>query len=596
MHKGETTIILFGFEINRKRKEEPQDTQKTFSVDTQNDDGAVVIQSGAYYGTYVDLDGVVRNEVELVSKYRDMAMQAELETAIDEIVNEAIVIDSIGNSIVLNTDKLEQSDKIKKVIQEEFDGILKLLNFANQGHDIFRRWYIDGRLPYHVIIDDNNPTNGIQEVKYIDPRRIRKIREVQKTRDPRTGMELIKQQVEYFLYNERGVMGANSNLGTRIAVDSIVYVTSGLLDAKRAMVLSYLHKAIKPLNQLRMIEDATVIYKLSRAPDRRVFYVDTGNMNPAKSEQYLQSIMTKYRNKLVYDANTGEIKDDRKFLSMLEDFWIPRREGSKATEIQTLPGGENLGSLEDVKYFQRKLYQALGVPVSRLEGQNGFTLGRTTEITRDELKFTKFVQRLRNKFSTLFDDLMRIQLVLKRVCTEEEWKEMKEDIFYDFGKDNNFEELKEQELLMSRLQVLQMVDPFASSGKYYSMEWVRKNILRQTDEEMEEIDAQMGEEQAVIAQQMADQQMQQAEMGMAIDQQAGQMQQDQANQGQIEQGIQDRMNFAHEQGGGTDEDEGEGDSGRPRKDTPPILPLPPEEKDKKGVKKDAKPPAKSSKK
>lgn len=492
---------LFGFEINRKVKQAQQEEQtKTFAI-PQNDDGAVTIQSGSYYGTYVDLDGVVRNEIELITRYREMSMQPELESAIDDIVNESIVNDENGKGVEINTDDLKQPDQIKKKIRDEFEYILKLLNFGNMGHDLFRRWYIDGRLFYHVIIDDKRPQLGITEIRYIDPRRIRKIREIQKTKDPKTGMELIRKQNEYFLYNERGVVGAHSNMGAKIAVDAVVNVNSGLMDAKRAMVLSYLHKAIKPLNQLRMVEDATVIYRLSRAPERRVFYVDVGNMPTIKAEQYLKDIMTKYRNKLVYDSSTGEIKDDRKHLSMLEDFWLPRREGSKGTEISTLPGGMNLGELEDVKYFEKKLYKALSVPVSRLEQQQGFSIGRSTEITRDELKFNKFVQRLRNKFATLFDDLLRVQLVLKKVCTEEEWKEFKEDIWYDFKKDNNFNELKEAELMSNRIGILQLVDPYV--GKYYSMEWVRKNVLQQSDDDILEINEQIAAEQEVMAQQQA---------------------------------------------------------------------------------------------
>lgn len=489
-------VSLFGFEIGRNKKQQDDEKNKTFAL-PQNDDGAVLIQSGAYYGTYVDLDGVVRNEIELITRYREMSMQPELETAIDEIVNEAIVNDDSGQAVEVNTDDLKQPESIKKRIQEEFDFILKLLNFGNMGHDIFRRWYVDGRLFYHIVIDEKSPTKGIIEVRYVDPRRIRKIREIQKTKDSQSGMEIIKKQNEYYLYNERGVIGVHSNLGTKIAVDSIVNVNSGMMDAKRSMVMSYLHKAIKPLNQLRMVEDATVIYRLSRAPERRVFYVDVGNMPTIKAEQYLRDVMVKYRNKLVYDSSTGEIKDDRKHLSMLEDFWLPRREGSKGTEITTLPGGMNLGELEDVKYFERKLYKALGVPISRLEAQQGFSLGRTTEITRDELKFTKFIQRLRNKFSTMFDDMLRVQLVLKKICTEEEWKEIKEDIWYDFRKDNNFNELKEAELMTARLGLLQVVDPYV--GRYYSMEWVRKNVLHQTDDDIEEINEQIANEQSAMA-------------------------------------------------------------------------------------------------
>jgi hypothetical protein len=486
-------VQLFGFEISRKKQQDQEEKNKSFAL-PQNDDGAVTIQSGAYYGTYVDLDGVVRNEIELITRYREMAMQPELETAIDEIVNEAIVNDDSESGVEIDTDELKQPENIKKKIREEFEYVLKLLDFGNMGHELFRRWYTDGRLFYHVIIDEKSPQKGIQELRYIDPRRIRKIREIQKAKDTESGMEIIKSMKEYYLYNERGMIGAHSNLGTKIAIDAVVNVNSGLMDSKRAMVLSYLHKAIKPLNQVRMVEDATVIYRLSRAPERRVFYIDVGNMPTIKAEQYLRDVMVKYRNKLVYDSSTGEIKDDRKHLSMLEDFWLPRREGGKGTEITTLPGGMNLGELEDVKYFEKKLYKALGVPMSRLEQSQGFSLGRSTEITRDELKFTKFVNRLRNKFSTLFDELLKLQLVLKKICTEEEWKEFKENIWYDFKKDNNFTELKEAELLQNRITTLQLVDPYV--GRYYSMAWVRKNVLQMDDDEIEEIMQQIEEEKA----------------------------------------------------------------------------------------------------
>jgi hypothetical protein len=484
-------VQLFGFEIGRAKIKQEEDQTKSF-VTPQNDDGAVQIQSGSYYGTYVDLDGVVRNEIELITRYREMSMQPEMETAVDEIINEAIVNDNTDKGVDLNLDDLKQPEPIKKKIIDEFDNILRLLNFSNMGHDIFRRWYIDGRLFYHVVVDESNMSKGIEEVRYIDPRRIRKIREIQKGKDPRTGVEVVKKINEYYLYNERGVIGAHSNMGTKIAVDSIINVNSGLMDAKRTMVLSYLHKSIKPLNQLRMIEDATVIYRISRAPERRVFYVDVGNMPTVKAEQYLKDVMTKYRNKLVYDSSTGEIKDDRKHLSMLEDFWLARREGSRGTEITTLPGGQNLGELEDVKYFEKKLYKSLGVPTSRLEPSQGFSLGRSTEISRDEIKFSKFVNRLRNKFSILFDDLLRVQLILKKVCTEEEWNEFKENIWYDFKKDNNFDELKEAELLTNRLTLLQVVDPYV--GRYFSKEWVRKNVLHFSDEDIMEIDEQISTE------------------------------------------------------------------------------------------------------
>ena len=488
-----TNWNLFGFSITRGKKIEDQEQlkEKSFAL-PQNDDGAVTLQTGAYFGTYVDLEGVVRNEVELITRYREMAMQPELETAIDDVVNEAIVMEDSGQSVTINMDELKQPETIKKKIVEEFNYILKLLNFGNMGHDIFRRWYIDGRIFYQVIINDENPKAGIQELRYIDPRRIRKIREIQKMKDSKSGIDIIRSIREYYLYNERGVIGAHSNLGAKITTDSVINVNSGLMDSRRAMVLSYLHKAIKPLNQLRMVEDATVIYRLSRAPERRVFYIDVGNLPKTKAEQYLRDIMVKYRNKLVYDSATGEIRDDRKHLSMLEDFWLPRREGGRGTEIQTLQGGQNLGELEDVKYFERKLYKALSVPISRLEPQQGFSLGRTAEITRDELKFTKFIQRLRNKFAMLFDDILKVQLSLKGICTKEEWDGFKEDIWFDFLKDNNFDELKEAELIRDRISVLALVDPYI--GRYYSQEWVRKHVLHLSDEEIDEIQKQMDEE------------------------------------------------------------------------------------------------------
>ena len=505
---------LFGFQITNektKKQEEPKDisniTEKSFAL-PQNDDGAVTLQTGAYFGTYVDLEGVVRNEIELITRYREMAMQPELETAIDDIVNEAIVMQGHEEPLIINLDDLQVSDTIKKRIREEFENILRMLNFGNMGSELFRRWYIDGRMFYHVVIDETRPRDGIKELRYIDPRRIRKVREIQKMKDPATGGDIIKTAREYYLYNERGIIGAHSNLGMRIAPDAIVNVNSGLMDSRRAMVLSYLHKAIKPLNQLRMVEDATVIYRLSRAPERRVFYIDVGNLPKVKAEQYLRDIMVKYRNKLVYDSSTGEIRDDRKHLSMLEDFWLPRREGGKGTEIQTLPGGQNLGEMEDVKYFERKLYKSLGIPISRLEMQQGFSIGRASEITRDELKFSKFVFRLRNKFSTLFDEALRVQLSLKGICTVEEWDYFKENIYYDFITDNNFEELKKAELIQNRITVLQFADPYI--GKYFSTLWVRKNILNQTDDEIQEIDQQIAvEQQAAMEQQQAmDQQMQ----------------------------------------------------------------------------------------
>ena len=472
---------LFGFSISRDKNEAEQAVQQSFSPPT-NDDGALTITSAAYYGTYVDLDGTAKNEVELISRYREMAMQPEIESAIDDIINEAICQDDDGKIIDIVLDNLKQSDKIKKAIREEFQIVLKLLNYNNMASDIFRRYYIDGKMYYHIIIDKENPTQGIKELRYIDPRKLRKVREVKKKKDERTGVDVMDVINEYYIYNDKVTTGASSNfgpVGVRITTDSIISVVSGLMDSRRAVVLSYLHKAIKPLNQLRMIEDATVIYRISRAPERRIFYIDVGNLPKLKAEQYLRDIMVKYKNKLVYDANTGEIRDDRKFLSMMEDFWLPRREGGKGTEITTLPGGQNLGELEDVKYFERKLYKSLSVPISRLEPNQGFSLGRVSEVTRDELKFSKFVDRLRNKFSDVFDQALRAQCVLKGICTSDEWAMFKENIYYNFIKDNNFTELKDAELMRERLSLLTEIDPY--TGRYFSQKWIQKNVLRLDD-------------------------------------------------------------------------------------------------------------------
>jgi hypothetical protein len=480
---------LFGFTISRKEDENSQAVQQSFTPPV-NDDGALTITSAAYYGTYVDLDGSAKNEIELIGRYREMAMQPEIESAIDDIINEAICQDDDGKNIRMILDELKQPDKIKKSLQTEFNTVLRLLNYNQMAQDVFRRYYVDGRLYYHIIVDREAPTDGIKELRYIDPRKIRKVREVKKSKDERTGVEVANVINEYYIFNDKVISGSSSNfgpVGVRITTDSIINVVSGLMDSRRAVVLSYLHKAIKPLNQLRMIEDATVIYRISRAPERRIFYIDVGNLPKLKAEQYLRDIMVKYKNKLVYDAVTGEVRDDRKFLSMMEDFWLPRREGGKGTEITTLPGGQNLGELEDVKYFEKKLYKALSVPVSRLNPESsGFSLGRTNEITRDELKFAKFVDRLRNKFSNLFDQAMRVQVVLKGICTAEEWDIMKENIHYDFIKDNNFTELKDAELMTNRLGLLQTIDPY--TGRYFSQLWIQRNVLRLSDDEIEEMD------------------------------------------------------------------------------------------------------------
>jgi hypothetical protein len=490
-------INLFGFTLGKKdivRVSAPEEA--SFALPTAAlDDGAVTISQNAHYGTYVDLEGSVRNELELITRYREMSNHPELESAIDEIVNEAITHSDDGSVVDINLDKLKQPETIKKKIIEEFNNVQKLLNFSNLADDLFRRWYIDGRIYFQVVVNDKNPKEGIQELRYIDPRKIRKVREINKDRDPKTGAMIIKSIAEYYVYNDKGTTTqtytAGVNQGIRIAPDSVLNVNSGMMDAKNTFVISYLHKAIKALNQLRMIEDAVVIYRLSRAPERRVFYIDVGNLPKGKAEQYLRDIMVKYKNKMVYDANTGELRDDRKHLSMLEDFWLPRREGGKGTEITTLPAGQNLGQIEDVVYFQKKLLQSLNVPYSRMEPQGGgfASLGRSTEITRDELKFGKFIVRLRNKFSQLFDSALRTQLVLKGICTQDEWEKFREDIYYDYHKDNNFTELREAELWRERLSSLSMVDPYI--GKYFSQTWAKKTILRLSDEEIQEMDKEM---------------------------------------------------------------------------------------------------------
>ena len=494
-------IKLFGFTFGDKEVVQVQNpNESSFALPTNAiDDGAVTITGNAHYGTYVDLEGSIRNELELITRYREMSNHPELEMAIDEIVNEAITRSEEGKIIDIVMDNLKQPESIKKKIREEFNNVMRMLNFANLADDLFKRWYIDGRIYYHIIVNEKNPKEGIKELRYIDPRKIRKVREVQKDRDPKTGASVIKSIAEYYVYNDRGTTTqtytAQVNQGLRISSDAVININSGLMDAKNTFVISYIHKAIKPLNQLRMIEDAVVIYRLSRAPERRIFYIDVGNLPKGKAEQYLRDVMVKYRNKMVYDATTGELRDDRKHMSMLEDFWLPRREGGKGTEITTLPAGQNLGELEDVKYFRNKLLNALNVPIARLEPQQSggmIGIGRSTEVTRDEAKFAKFVQRLRNKFTHIFDEALSVQLTLKGICTREEWEEFKEDIYYDFQKDNNFVELRDAELLRERINLLTQVDPFV--GRYYSADWVKRHILQLTKEQIEEMNKEIKKE------------------------------------------------------------------------------------------------------
>ena len=475
---------FFGFEIKRKEKELGAVTPPA------TDDGTYDISGGGFYSTILDTDGRSRTEDDLIRRYRDIAIQPECDSAIEDIVSEAIASDERDMCVSIALDNLQVSATIKKRIKEEFERILQLLDFNNKAHDIFRRWYVDGRIFYHKVIDSQNPRKGIQQLRYIDPRKIKKVREVETGRKGQ--VDVVKKFKEFYIYNQHGHQVNNTSTGVKLTFDSIAYCPSGLIDMHKGTVLSYLNKAIKPVNQLRMIEDSVVIYRISRAPERRIFYIDVGNLPKIKAEQYLKDVMNRYRNKLVYDASTGEIRDDRNHMSMLEDFWLPRREGGRGTEITTLPGGANLGEIDDITYFQRKLYRSLNVPISRLEAEQNFSLGRSTEITRDELKFTKFVGKLRKKFSVIFNDLLRTQLILTGVIAEEEWKSMSEHIQFDFLQDNNFTELKNAELLKERLEMLSQVENYV--GTYFSKEWVKKNVLHLTDDEIGEMQKQMDSE------------------------------------------------------------------------------------------------------
>lgn len=482
-------ITLFGYKIG---KDDPEKENLKSFVPPTEDDGSVSIMGGGIYGTYVDLEGQIRNDADLIKKYREMAIQPECDGAIDDIVNESIVFQDNEYPVQINLEKLQQPESIKKKIKEEYEHVMKLLDFNNQGYDIFRRWYVDGKLYYHMLIDEKNPRQGLKEIRYVDPRKIRKVRELQKDKLNLVQAEpAIKTPIQYYVFSERG-FAKDANQGLKISVDSICYVHSGISDKDGKVIISHLHKAIKPLNQLRMLEDATVIYRISRAPERRIFYIDVGNLPKIKAEQYLREIMQKYKNKLVYDAQTGEIRDDRRFQTMLEDFWLPRREGGKGTEITTLPGGQNLGQIEDVQYFQEKFYQSLNVPVSRLKSDSGFSLGRASEITRDELKFSKFIARLRLRFSHLFDRLLETQLLLKGVCTKAEWNQLKEEISYTYQSDVHFSEMKEAELMKERISILTELDQYV--GKYVSRKFVRTKVLRQTEDDMEQIDKEIEEE------------------------------------------------------------------------------------------------------
>jgi len=494
---------LFGFSIENS---EPLSPGLVSPVPPNKEDGADHYLSSGFFGSYVDIEGVYRTEFDLIKRYREMALHPECDSAIEDVVNEAIVSDTNDSPVQIDLDNLNASDGIKKKIRQEFKYILELLDFDKKSHEIYRNWYVDGRLYYHKVIDLKNPEAGIQELRYIDALKMRYVRQAVKKEDNKYNVSNrnidnpmdydFPKIEEYFIYEPKmtyptgspspGTLGG-SNSGVRMTKDSITYCTSGLVDRNKGSTLSYLHKAIKALNQLRMIEDSLVIYRLSRAPERRIFYIDVGNLPKVKAEQYLRDVMMRYRNKLVYDANTGEVRDDKKFMSMLEDFWLPRREGGRGTEITTLPGGQNLGEITDINYFQEKLYRSLNVPVTRIGGDGGFNLGRSSEILRDEVKFSKFVSRLRRRFSYMFSDMLRTQLILKNIITPEDWQQMDEHIQYDFLYDNHFAELKDAELFNERLNMVQVAEPYV--GKYFSQDYVRRKILRQTDIEIIEQDA-----------------------------------------------------------------------------------------------------------
>jgi hypothetical protein len=449
---------LFGFSITRAKKQ--ADPKQSFTT-TQADDGTQTIAAGGYFGQYLDMEGTAKSEADLIRRYREIALHPECDMAIEDIVNEAVIANELKDAVRVNVDNLPYGKDVRRKIEDEFGNVLNLLNFNTKGHDIFRRWYVDGRIYYHKIIDRNATTKGITELKYIDPRKVKKIREIRKKRPEGAGpnmLAVVDEYVEYYLYNEKGVSGTTTGTGIKIAPDTIAFCASGLIDQNKNIVLSYLHKAIKPVNQLRMIED----------------------------------VMARYRNKLVYDASTGEIRDDRNYMSMLEDFWLPSREGGRGTDISTLPGGQNLGEIADIEYFRSKLYRSLNVPVSRLEGSTGFNLGRASEITRDELKFTKFVQRLRKKFTELFNDLLRTQLILKGIINEDDWSNVRESIMYDFLQDGHFAELKNTEMARERLQLANEMRDYI--GKFYSLRYVRKNVLKQNEKEIEEMDNQIKQE------------------------------------------------------------------------------------------------------
>ena len=481
---------IFGFKIERKSQEKSNANIPAFSL-PENEDGAMMVSGAGAYGSYMDMEGQFKSEIDLIMKYREMSQVSDCEIAIDNIVNEAIVQDGTSPPVNIVLDQTSLTESIKRKVRDEFTKVLDLLNFNNYGHDIFRRWYVEGKIYYHIMIDENNPQLGIVELRSLDSTKIKKVKHVKQEKVAEKKVEVSLNPM--YSYNEAGLDAKTGN-GVMISGDSIAYATSGILNANKKQVLSYLHKAIKPLNQLKMVEDAIVIYRISRAPERRIFYIDVGNLPKIKAEQYIRDIMTRYKNRLVYDSDTGEIKDDRRHQSMLEDYWLPRREGGRGTEITTLPGGENLGQLDDVEFFQKKLYKALHVPVSRLEADSGFSLGRESEITRDELLFSKFIQKLQTRFSHVFDEIMEKQLILKNIMTAAEWSKIRDKVHYRFEKDHYYTEFKQQETLSQRIDLARNMEDLV--GEYYSKEWFRKNILRQSQDEVEMIDSQIEKEKA----------------------------------------------------------------------------------------------------
>ena len=492
---------IFGFEIKRKDAEE---LAPSF-VAPINDDGAQVLEvgqggyaigGGMAQGTFVDMEGGIKSEQDLILRYRTMSLIPEVDMAIDDIVQEAISSNDLDAQVGINLDATKLSDSIKSKVRDEFSEVLRLLRFNQTSSEIFRKWYVDGRMYFHLLVDPKSPKKGVVGLRMVDPLQMKKVREVSKKKD-KNGVEIVDKVKEFYTYNQSGFeknqsYGGQGGQTLMISPDAVVYTTSGMMDANRRNIIGYMHKGLKAANQLRMMEDALVIYRISRAPERRIFYIDVGNLPKAKAEQYLADTMTRYKNKLVYNADTGEVRDDRKHMSMLEDFWLPRREGGRGTEITTLPGGQNLGEIEDIIYFQRKLFRSLNVPISRLETESGFSLGRTTEISRDEVKFSRFVDRLRMKFSSMFMDILRTQLALKGIMPIEEWELEKENIRFDYQKDSHFVEMKDAEILRERVTSLRELDEFV--GKYYSQQWIRKNVLRQSEEEIEMIDGQIEDE------------------------------------------------------------------------------------------------------